>query len=86
MTKEELLADLKAFEAAWKRENKISIRRVFERIAALGTSKPMPSFYRMKLPPLPESRRTQRSETSISRMATAENIAWETQQVDASLE
>jgi hypothetical protein len=48
-TPEELRADLKIFEAAWKRERAQAMRNAVERILAAGERR-IPAKYKMKLP------------------------------------
>jgi hypothetical protein len=51
-TPEELRADLKAFEAAWKREMARAMRNAVERMLAAGSGRRLPAKYKMKLPRL----------------------------------
>ena len=51
-TPEELRADLKAFDAAWKREMIHVMRNAVERMTAAGSGRRLPAKYKMKLPQL----------------------------------
>ena len=51
-TPEELRANLKAFEAAWKRELARAMRNAVERMLAAGSGRRLPPKYKMKLPRL----------------------------------
>jgi hypothetical protein len=51
-TPEELGANLKAFEAAWKREMALVLRNAVERMMAAGSGRRLPAKYKMKLPRL----------------------------------
>jgi hypothetical protein len=51
-TPEELRADLKAFDAAWKREMTHVMRNAVERMMAAGSGRRLPAKYKMKLPQL----------------------------------
>ena len=51
-TPEELHADLKAFDAAWKREMILVMRNAVERMMAPGSGRRFPPKYKMKLPRL----------------------------------